>query len=71
MFNFLKKKAGKSKISTSQFNEEEKIEMLGKVYGEFLKKINDIEIERDKRIAEILKNIDQRKIRDVLRKTAA
>lgn len=63
MFPFFKKNITPP---ISFLNEEEKIEMLARVYDDFLKKLSTIERDRDERISEILRAIDERKVRDIL-----
>lgn len=71
MFSFLKKDQGSSSSSavlTPSFSEAEKIAMLENIYSDFLKKVNNIERERDEKIMAILRSIDERKIKDILKK---
>lgn len=67
MFPFFKKSAP----VLSPLSEEEKIEMLSRVYDDFLKKLSTIERDRDEKISGILKAIDERSVRDILHKATA
>ena len=51
--------------------DDEKIALVDKAYAGFQKKLSLLEKERDEKIAEILKTIDNRKIHDILRRVEA
>lgn len=55
----------------NSFTDDEKLALVEKAYTSFQKKLSILEKERDEKIAEILKTIDNRKIHDILRRVEA
>ena len=53
--------------SIKSLSEKERMEMIKKIYQEFSGKVLAIEKERDERLAEIIKEIDQRKIKQLIK----
>ncbi len=65
---FFSRKNKKAGTKASRLTDEEKLSMLNSIYDDFVRRVDELERIRDEKITALIKDIDARRMQDILKK---